>query len=154
MTALSMFLVLLAIFLSASYANAFASLSPVAENQVWGQSFVDNARSQLIDSWQCQMEINKVKSEPFASCSTNQIKQDKSTATFKLVVASVLNNVLVDLWQCRMEIGSTNNLVGFCHDKNQSKLETVLLLNSWASATIKNQRELGTFHSTCGILPR
>jgi hypothetical protein len=35
MTALSKFLVLLAIFLSASYANAFASLSPVAGNQAW-----------------------------------------------------------------------------------------------------------------------
>jgi hypothetical protein len=32
MTALSKFVVLLAIFLSASYANAFASLSPVAGN--------------------------------------------------------------------------------------------------------------------------
>jgi hypothetical protein len=30
-----MFLVLLAIFFSASYANAFASLSRVAGNQVW-----------------------------------------------------------------------------------------------------------------------
>jgi hypothetical protein len=35
MTALSKCVVLLAIFLSASYANAFASLSPVAGNQVW-----------------------------------------------------------------------------------------------------------------------
>jgi hypothetical protein len=35
MTALSMFLVLLAIFLSASYANAFTSLSLVAGSQVW-----------------------------------------------------------------------------------------------------------------------
>jgi hypothetical protein len=35
MTALSKFLVLLVIFLSASYVNAFASLSPVAGNQVW-----------------------------------------------------------------------------------------------------------------------
>jgi hypothetical protein len=68
------------------------------------------------------MEINKVKSEPFASCSTNQIKQDKSSATFKLVVASVLNNVLVDLWQCQMEIESTNNLVGFCHDKKSEQV--------------------------------
>jgi hypothetical protein len=35
MTALSKFLVLLAIFLSASHANAFTSLSLVAGNQVW-----------------------------------------------------------------------------------------------------------------------
>jgi hypothetical protein len=184
MTALSKFLVLLTIFLSASYANAFASLSPIARNQVWVnhliqfeesmskptnepirepirkptndrindqtthetnektevplqqsgthanvsqqlvptvdsegatlapktghqqptsshsmnnlwhcQSFVDDVRFQLINLRQRQMEINKVKSEPFASCSTNQIKQDKSPATFKLVVASALNCV-------------------------------------------------------------
>jgi hypothetical protein len=68
------------------------------------------------------MKINKVKSEPFASCSTNQIKQDKSSATFKLVVASVLNNVSVDLWQCQMEIKSTNNLVGFCHDNKSEQV--------------------------------
>jgi hypothetical protein len=35
MMALSRFLVLLGIFLSASNANAFTSLSPVAGNQVW-----------------------------------------------------------------------------------------------------------------------
>ncbi len=35
MTALSKFLVLLVIFLSASYANAFVGLNPVAVNQVW-----------------------------------------------------------------------------------------------------------------------
>ncbi len=34
MTALSKLLVLIAIFLSASHANAFTSMSPVAENQV------------------------------------------------------------------------------------------------------------------------
>jgi hypothetical protein len=34
MTAYSKFLILLAIFLSASYAHAFTSLSPVAGNQV------------------------------------------------------------------------------------------------------------------------
>jgi hypothetical protein len=35
MTALSKFLVLLALFLSASHANVFTSLSLVAGNQVW-----------------------------------------------------------------------------------------------------------------------
>ncbi len=35
MAVLSKFLMLLAIFLSASYANAFASLGHVAQNQVW-----------------------------------------------------------------------------------------------------------------------
>ena len=73
------------------------------------QSFVDNV---LIDSWQCQMETDKVKSkkmesepiashstiqsEPIASHSTNQNKQDKTSATFKLVVASIFNNISID----------------------------------------------------------
>jgi hypothetical protein len=63
--------------------------------------FVDDVS---IDSWQCQMEIDTVKSkitgpshlscstiqrEPNISHSTNQIKQNESSATFKLVVASV-----------------------------------------------------------------
>jgi hypothetical protein len=69
------------------------------------QSFVDDAS---IDSWKCQMEIDKVKSkktesepitshsttqrEPNISCSTNQIKRDESSTTFELFVASVPNN--------------------------------------------------------------
>jgi hypothetical protein len=81
-------------------------------NSRQSRSFIDNV---LIDSWQCQIEINKVKSkktksepiashstiqsEPVASCSTNQIKQDKSSATFKLVVASFFNNNSIDSWQ-------------------------------------------------------
>jgi hypothetical protein len=59
-------------------------------NNSWQcQSFVDNV---LIDLWQCRMEIDKVKSnkrEQIASHSS--IKQDKSTPTFQLVVASVSN---------------------------------------------------------------
>jgi hypothetical protein len=65
-------------------------------------SFFDDVS---IDSWQCQMEIDTVKSkitesepiasrstiqmEPNISHSTNQIKRNESSATFKLVVASV-----------------------------------------------------------------
>ncbi len=123
-------------------------------------------RSQLIDSWQRQIEINKVRSEPFVShspfqrhetiaihatismrssqlmpqwsetiithskkqsetiriCLINQINWDKSSATFKMVVASVSNNVLIDLWQCQMEIESTNNFVGFCHNKKSEQV--------------------------------
>ena len=42
-------------------------------NYLWQcQSFVEDVRSQLIDSWQRQMEINKVKSEPFVSHSPFQ----------------------------------------------------------------------------------
>ncbi len=86
------------------------------------QLFVGNVS---IDSWQCQMEINKVKSkktksepnashsiiqsEPIASCSPNQIKWDKSSARFKLVVASVFNNILIDSWHCQMEINNVKS---------------------------------------------
>jgi hypothetical protein len=103
-------------------------------NNLWQcQSCVDNVRSQLIYLWQCQMEINKVKSETIVphstkqsetirTCPTNQIKQDKSSAIFKLVVAFLSNNVLVDLWQCRMETECTNNLVGFCHDNKSEQV--------------------------------
>ena len=75
--------------------------------------------------WQCQLEINKVKSkktksepiathstiqsEPIAYRSTNQIKQVKSSATFKFVVASVFNNILIDSWQCQMEINNVKS---------------------------------------------
>jgi hypothetical protein len=40
MTAFSKVLMLLAIFLSANYANAFASLSPVTGNQVWDNHLI------------------------------------------------------------------------------------------------------------------
>ena len=40
MTALSKFLVLLAIFLLARHANAFTCLSPIARNQVQGNHFI------------------------------------------------------------------------------------------------------------------
>ncbi len=103
-------------------------------NNLWQcQSFVENLRSQLIDSWQCQMDINKMKSETIVphstkqsetirTCSTNQIKQDKSSITFKLIVASISNNMLVHLLQCEMEINNTNNLVGFCHDNKPEQV--------------------------------
>ncbi len=65
------------------------------------------------------MEINKVESEPIASCSTNQIKHDRSSAMFKLVVASLSNNVSTDLRQCQMEIKST---VGFCHNNKSEQV--------------------------------
>jgi hypothetical protein len=61
-------------------------------------------------------------SKTIRTCSTNQIKRDKFSARFKLVVASVSNNVSIDLWQCQMEIKSTNNLVGFCHDNTSEQV--------------------------------
>ena len=74
-------------------------------NSRQSRSFIDDVS---IDLWQCQLEIDKVKSkktknepiashstiqsEPIASRSANQIKRDESSATFKLVVASVSKN--------------------------------------------------------------
>ena len=66
------------------------------------RSFVDDAS---IDSWKFQ---KKTESEPIAShsttqrepnisCSTNQIKRDESSTTFKLFVASVPNNYVLSL---------------------------------------------------------
>jgi hypothetical protein len=119
--------------LASKTAHQLPTLSHSMNNLWQCQSFVDNVRSQLIDSWQCQMEINKMKSktiiphskkqsETIRTCSTNQIKQDTFPATFKLVVASVSNNVSVDLWQCQMEIESTNSLVGFCHGNKSEQV--------------------------------
>ena len=92
-------------------------------NNSWqSRSFIDDVS---IDLWQCQIEIDRVKSkktksepiashstiqsEPIASCSTNQIKRDKSSATFKLAVASVFNNISIDLWQCQIEINNVKS---------------------------------------------
>jgi hypothetical protein len=103
--------------------HKFVGIQPTSlclmNNSRQSRLFVDNVP---IDLWQCRMEINKVKSkktksepiashstiqsEPIVSCSPNQIKRDKSSATFKLVVAFVFNNVSIDSWQCRMEINN------------------------------------------------
>jgi hypothetical protein len=71
MTALSKFLVLLAIFLSASYANAFASLSPVAGNQVWVNHLI-----QFEDS---MSKLTKEPSSEPISKSTNDQMYDQTT---------------------------------------------------------------------------
>jgi hypothetical protein len=91
-------------------------------NSRQSRSFIDDVS---IDSWQCQIEIDKVKSkktknepitshstiksESIASRSTNQIKRDKSSATFKLVVAFVFNKISIDSWQCQMEINNVKS---------------------------------------------
>jgi hypothetical protein len=43
----------------------------------------------------------------------------------------------------RVGNSASTQLVGSCHDKNQSELETVLPLNSGAPATIKNLERVG-----------
>jgi hypothetical protein len=64
MTALSKFLVLLAIFLAASYANAFTCLSPVTGNQVWFNHLI-----------QLQQPMSDSKDKPSCKPSCKPIKQ-------------------------------------------------------------------------------
>ena len=90
------FLILLAILLSASYAHAFISLSPVAGNQVWVNHLI-RFQQPMSDKMNepsrepiCEPSNDRKKSEPIVSYS--HIKKDKSTPIFQLVVASVSNN--------------------------------------------------------------
>jgi hypothetical protein len=64
MTALSKFLVLLAIFLSAMHTNAFTCLSSFARNQVHGNHFI-----QFVES------ISKQKNKPSRKTTSKPIKQ-------------------------------------------------------------------------------
>jgi hypothetical protein len=96
MPALLQFLVLLEIFLSASYAHAFTSLSPVAGNQArmnhlirFEESMSDPTNEPSREPT-CEPTNDRKKSEPILSYS--HIKRDKSTPTFQLVLASVSNN--------------------------------------------------------------
>ena len=107
------FLVLLTGFHSGSYAHAFTSLSPVAENQVWVnhlirfQQSMSNPTNEPSREPICEPTNDRKKSEPIVSYS--QIKRDKSTPTFQLVVAFVSNN----------------NALSF-NDKPSSKFELVV----------------------------
>ena len=98
MPALLKFLVLLAIFLSASNANAFTSLSLVSRNQVWVNHLIrfeesmstptnEPSRNPIRKPPICKPTNDPKKSEQTVSYS--HIKRDKSTPTFLLVVASV-----------------------------------------------------------------
>jgi hypothetical protein len=107
------FLVLLAGFHSGSYAHAFTSLSPVAENQVWVnhlirfQQSMSNPTNEPSHEPICEPTNDRKKSEPIVSYS--QIKRVKSTSTFQLIVAFVSNN----------------NALSF-NDKPSSKFELVV----------------------------
>ena len=96
MPALSKFLILLAMFLSASYAYAFTSLSPVAGNQARVNHLIRFVESMSDPTNEpsrepiCKPTNDRKKSEPIVSYS--HIKRDNSTPTFQLVVASVSNN--------------------------------------------------------------
>ena len=96
MPALLKFLLLLASFHSGSYAHAFTSLSPVVGNQVRVNHLIRFQQPMSNPTNESSREpirepINdRKKSEPIISYP--QIKRDKSTPTFQLVVAFVSNN--------------------------------------------------------------
>ena len=113
MPALLKFLVLLASFHSGSYAHAFTSLSPVAGNQVRVNHLIrfqqpmSNPTNEPSREPIREPTNDRKKSEPIVSYS--QIKRDKSTPTFQLVVAFVSNN----------------NALSF-YDKSSSKFQLVV----------------------------
>jgi hypothetical protein len=86
-------------------------------------------------------ECSKGSSKKTAQCTMNSSRQSQL----------FIDDVSIDSWQCPREIDEVNfqqvgnsastQLVGFCYDKNQSKLETMLPLNLWAPAKIKHQSE-------------
>ena len=113
MTAHSKFLILLAIFLIVSNANAFTSLSPVAGHQVQVNNSIrfqqpmSNPTNEPSREPIREPTNDRKNSEPIVSYS--QIKRDKSTPTFRLVVALVSNN----------------NALSF-YDKSSSKFQLVV----------------------------
>jgi len=142
MPALLKFLVLLANFLSASYAHAFTSLSIVAVNQArvnhlirFEESISEPTNEPSRDPIR-EPTNDRKKSKPIVSYS--HIKRDKSTPTFQLVVASVSNN----------------NALSF-YDKSSSKFQLVVasvtkecskgLSKKTAQCTMNNSRKSRSF---------
>ena len=113
MPALLKFLVLLASFHSGSYAHAFTSLGPVAGNQIRVNHLIrfqqpmSNPTNEPSREPIREPTNDRKKSETIISYS--QIKRDKSTPTFQLVVAFVSNN----------------NALSF-YDKSSSKFQLVV----------------------------
>jgi len=124
MPALSKFLILLAMFLSASYAHAFTSLSPFAVNQarvnhlIWCEESMSDPTNEPSCEPIREPTNDRKKSEPIVSYS--HIKRDQSTPTFQLVVASVSNN----------------NALSF-NDKSSSKYQLVV-------ASVENECSKGS----------
>jgi hypothetical protein len=77
MTALSKFLVLLAIFLSVGYANAFLSLSQVAGNQV--QAIF------LIRCEESNIQNCKLNQEPTNDQTTNEVQPSSTSNTSEML---------------------------------------------------------------------
>jgi hypothetical protein len=134
MTALSKFLVLLALFLSAMHTNAFTCLSPIARNQVQGNHFI-----------QFEESISKQKSKPSCEPTSKPIKQMD-------LDAELPNNLLPQkTWVAYSEpkqdaelpsknTDSTNaQTCGLCHNK---KSEPESVVEQPNAATDSSQRGL------------
>jgi hypothetical protein len=118
MTAFAKLLVLIAIFLLASNANAFTSLCPVSGKQVRVNHLIEfevpmnkptckstckPTNDLSIDSWQCRMEINKMnsmkKSQPRGQCqdkTPEQVtfsKQERMQSFLIIFCPSTLNKL-------------------------------------------------------------
>jgi hypothetical protein len=96
------FLVLIAIFLLASNANAFTSLSPVARNQVQEKHW-----------FQFEEPMNDPTNEPSCKPMSKPLNEPTCKPT---------NDLSIDSWQCRMEINKMNSKkktqpCGQCQDK-------------------------------------
>jgi hypothetical protein len=143
--ALLKFLVLIAIFLLASNANSFTSLSPVAGNQVQEKHW-----------FQLEEPMNDPTNEP--SC--KPISKPMNEPTCKPT-----NDLSIDSWQCRMEINKMNSKkktqprgqcqdkiserVTFCKQEKDAELPYHLLPKHTCQAMIIN-----TFSSMKSLLPR
>jgi hypothetical protein len=139
MPALLKFLVLLASFHSGSYAHAFTSLSPVAGNQVRVNHLIRFQQPMSNPTNEPSRELireptnDRKKSEPIVSYS--QIKRDKSTPTFQLVVASVSNNNALSFYdksssKFQLVVASVANE---CSKGSSKKTTQCTMNNSWQS---------------------
>ena len=128
MPALSKFLILLAMFLSASYAHAFISLSPVAGNQAQVNHLI---------------RFEESMSDPTVA---NRFANQPNEWIWMQSFQTIFHQRNLEKWtvnQSRMQsfqaILLPLNLMGPAMIKNQSEMETVLPLNLVGFATIKNQ---------------
>ena len=174
MLTLLKFFVLLAIFLWASNANAFTRLSLVSRNQAQVNHLIqfEVSMSTPTNEQSCE-PIHKTtndqkKSEPILSSS--HIKRDKSTPTFKLVVASVSNinaSSFNDKPSSKFQLVAapvTNEFSKLIKEDNEQLAADPIIhwqcVNWLMAMPNKDWRcELPTswkqcFHSTCGLLPR
>ena len=179
MPALSKFLILLAIFLSASYAHAFTSLSPVG-NQVRVNHLIqfqqpmrdptnepsrepireptnDRMNDQTIHEMNEQAEVPLQQSGTHANVSRQLVPaansegaQVASKTAHQLPTSShsmnnlwqcqsFVDNVSIDSWQCQMEINKVKSMktviVGFKADSDFSDIRSQIFLHFEADST-------------------